>query len=135
MEPINLHNVNRFFDWITMINIKEEQDKMLQEAIDINQKIKKTNLLTKEENQVRKILDDREDRYGNYSDVSDISQKLKVVFRQHFNWDSLYPYQRESLDMIANKLARIINGDKNYDDSWVDIAGYAQLVVDRIKNT
>jgi len=42
MEPINLYNVNRFFDWITMINIKEEQDKMLEEAININQKLKKT---------------------------------------------------------------------------------------------
>lgn len=42
MEPINLYNVNRFFDWITMINIKEEQDKMLEEAININEKLKKT---------------------------------------------------------------------------------------------
>jgi GTP1/Obg family GTP-binding protein len=133
MEPINLNNVNRFFDWITMINIKEEQDKMLQEAIDINQKLDKINLLTKEENQVRKILDDRENRYGNYSEVSNISQNLKHVMRQHPNWNSLYPFQRESLDMISNKIARIINGDKDYDDSWIDISGYAELVTDRIK--
>jgi hypothetical protein len=32
--------------------------------------------------------------------------------------------------MIANKLARIVNGDANYRDSWVDIIGYAQLVLD-----
>ena len=133
MEPINLHNVNRFFDWITMINIKEEQDKMLQEAIDINQKLDKINLLKKEENQVRKILNDRENRYGNYSEVSNISQNLKYVMRQHPNWNSLYPFQRESLDMISNKIARIINGDKDYDDSWIDISGYAELVTDRIK--
>lgn len=133
MEPINLNNVNRFFDWITMINIKEEQDKMLQEAIDINQKLDKINLLTKEENQVRKILNDRENRYGNYSEVSNISQNLKHVMRQHPNWNSLYPFQRESLDMISNKIARIINGDKDYDDSWIDISGYAELVTDRIK--
>ena len=42
-------------------------------------------------------------------------------------------YQREGLEMIAHKISRILNGDPNYDDSWVDIAGYAQLVVDAIR--
>ena len=32
--------------------------------------------------------------------------------------------------MIFHKLARIANGDPTYIDSWTDIAGYAQLVVD-----
>jgi hypothetical protein len=34
--------------------------------------------------------------------------------------------------MIMHKIARIMNGDPNYRDSWVDIAGYAQIVADRI---
>jgi hypothetical protein len=34
--------------------------------------------------------------------------------------------------MICHKIARILNGDPNYADSWVDIAGYAQLVADRL---
>jgi len=41
--------------------------------------------------------------------------------------------QREALEMIAHKIARIINGDPNYADSWVDIAGYAKLVSDRLE--
>ena len=31
MEPVNLHNIDKFFDRATMINIKEEQDKLFEE--------------------------------------------------------------------------------------------------------
>ena len=33
----------------------------------------------------------------------------------------------EALEMIAHKIARILSGDADYADNWVDIAGYAQL--------
>jgi hypothetical protein len=46
----------------------------------------------------------------------------------------MYADQREALDMIAHKIARIINGDPDYADSWVDIAGYATLVSERLKD-
>jgi hypothetical protein len=36
------------------------------------------------------------------------------------------------LDMICHKIGRIINGDPDYADSWHDIAGYAQLVANRL---
>lgn len=48
------------------------------------------------------------------------------------NWELLQPFQVEALEMIAHKIGRILNGDPNYDDSWVDIAGYAKLVADRL---
>jgi hypothetical protein len=35
--------------------------------------------------------------------------------------------------MICHKMARIMNGDPNYVDSWADIAGYATLVANRLK--
>lgn len=35
--------------------------------------------------------------------------------------------------MIAHKIGRILNGDPNYADSWIDIAGYAKLVADRLE--
>lgn len=37
-----------------------------------------------------------------------------------------------ALDMICHKLARIAVGDINYVDNWIDIAGYATLVADRL---
>ena len=48
-------------------------------------------------------------------------------------WDRLSADQRESLEMVQHKVARILNGDPNYADSWVDIAGYAKLVADRLE--
>jgi hypothetical protein len=41
--------------------------------------------------------------------------------------------QAEALDMIFHKIGRILNGDPNYADSWIDIAGYAKLVADRLE--
>ena len=41
--------------------------------------------------------------------------------------------QREALEMIAHKIARILNGDPNYADNWIDIAGYATLVANRLE--
>jgi hypothetical protein len=35
---------------------------------------------------------------------------------------------RESLAMICQKMARIVNGDPFYRDSWHDIVGYARLI-------
>jgi hypothetical protein len=35
--------------------------------------------------------------------------------------------------MIAHKIGRIVNGDPDHVDSWVDIAGYAQLVADELQ--
>ena len=38
-----------------------------------------------------------------------------------------------ALDLICNKIARIVSGDSTYHDSWIDIAGYAKLVADRLQ--
>jgi hypothetical protein len=38
------------------------------------------------------------------------------------------------MTMIVHKLARIVNGDPNYGDSWRDIEGYAKLVADRLEH-
>ena len=45
----------------------------------------------------------------------------------------LFPDQLMSLDMIAVKISRIVNGNPSHRDSWLDIAGYAMLVADRLQ--
>lgn len=82
---------------------------------------------------IEQTLKDRGRRYGDYVVVAEQAQLIKQLFRASKQWDSLANYQRESLDMIANKLARIMNGDRFYADSWVDIAGYATLVAQELK--
>lgn len=78
-------------------------------------------------------LNQRGSRYGEFKTHAQITQDLKEVMRLTDNWELLQPFQVEALEMIAHKIGRILNGDPNYDDSWIDIAGYAKLVADRVK--
>jgi hypothetical protein len=83
---------------------------------------------------IKKVLDDREKRYGQYQVVSKISQELKYIMQYSPNYATMPDYMKESLDLIANKLARILNGDSLYDDSWRDISGYCTLVLMEIED-
>lgn len=80
------------------------------------------------------ILSERGARYGKFKDHADVSQDLKDVVRDacEARGKRLAADQKEALDMICHKMARIINGDSDYADSWDDIAGYAKLVADRL---
>lgn len=78
------------------------------------------------------ILNGRGERYGKFDALAEISQNLKVLIGTSGNFNELASDQQESLEMIAHKIARILNGDPNYPDSWLDIAGYAKLVADRL---
>lgn len=84
---------------------------------------------------VEEVLKQRGSRYGAFKDHAEVTQTLKCIFRSKMGakWDQLDDDQKESLEMIAHKLGRIINGDPNYADSWRDIAGYAELVVKRLE--
>ena len=77
---------------------------------------------------VTETLGLRENRYGEFKNVSETSQWLEDIMRGGASWKGMEPFMQESLDLIANKLARIVNGDPFYDDSWHDIGGYAKLV-------
>ena len=77
---------------------------------------------------VTETLGQRENRYGDYSKVAGTAQFLKEVIRHGDSWHDMEPYMQESLDLICNKIARIVNGDPFYDDSWHDVGGYAKLV-------
>ena len=87
------------------------------------------------EDTVDAILDERGSRYGNFLDHARITQRLKSVSRQFANEQGkrFDADQAEAIEMIFHKLGRILNGDPNYADSWVDIAGYATLVADRLE--
>lgn len=84
---------------------------------------------------VTAVLAERGKRYGKFTGHSEVTQMLKAVVASALakRNKTLAPDQQEALDMICHKMGRIINGDADYDDSWVDIAGYAQLVADRLR--
>ena len=75
------------------------------------------------------LLNERETTHGDYPVTAIISQFLKRFFREQGGWEKLSELQRESFDAIAIKIARILSGNPNEEDHWVDIRGYADLIV------
>jgi hypothetical protein len=84
---------------------------------------------------ITETLTERGHRYGPFIDHAKVTQEIKYAMKTHVNNRGIHlaPDQIEALEMIAHKIGRIVNGDPDYVDSWVDIAGYAQLVADRLQ--
>lgn len=80
---------------------------------------------------IRETLKERGKQYGDYFTQTMISQRLKRVMKNHAK--NLEDDQEDALEMIAVKIARILNGNPNHIDNWDDIAGYATLVADRLR--
>lgn len=83
---------------------------------------------------VNEVLAERGKEYGSFSAQAQITQTLRNAAHRFaadhgkvFNSD-----QALALDMIFVKLGRILSGNPNYVDNWVDIAGYAKLVAQRL---
>lgn len=83
---------------------------------------------------INQTLAQRGSRYGSFTGHAEITQNLKTLMQATPNWKVLLPDQREALEMVAHKIGRILNGDPDYDDSWVDIAGYSTLVAKRLQD-
>ena len=84
---------------------------------------------------IEQTLNERGNRYGEFAGHAQVSQRLKEMARFELSYRDkrLAEDQREALDMIFHKIARIINGDPDYADSSADIAGYATLVANRLE--
>lgn len=81
---------------------------------------------------INATLAERGSRYGVYTEHARITQSLKDVMRAEPKWAELTPDQKETLEMVAHKIGRILNGDPQYHDSWHDIVGYAKLSADAV---
>jgi len=77
------------------------------------------------------ILKERGSNYGDFTNQAVISQGLENYMRSFDGWELLSAHQKEGLKIIVHKIARILNGNPNFKDSWTDIAGYAKLCADR----
>lgn len=82
-------------------------------------------------------LAERGSRYGEFIDHAMIAQSLQSIMRGtdavKTRWDYLSPDMQQALTVIADKIARILNGDPAYLDNWHDIQGYARLVEKRLE--
>jgi hypothetical protein len=88
-----------------------------------------------EDTDVDNVLDERAKDYGKFIEGAEIMQMIKRLVRNYIDErDTQLAFdQREALDMIIHKMGRIINGNPDKVDHWVDIAGYAKLVADRLE--
>ena len=85
---------------------------------------------------INETLNQREITHGNFGVNSAMSQDLKSTIEYYAEncKTNLSKPQKESLDMICSKIARICVGDCNEIDHWRDIAGYALLVVKELQS-
>ena len=85
--------------------------------------------------EVDATLDARAVEYGKFIEGAEVMQMLKRVVQAALNNrdKTLAHDQAESLDMIIHKIGRIVNGNPDVVDHWLDIAGYAKLVADRLE--
>ena len=84
---------------------------------------------------IEDILGSRGATHGEFRDHAGLTQGLKRVFYEigmAKTLPELSDIEREALDMIFHKIGRIGSGDPHVADHWVDIAGYAKLVADRL---
>ena len=79
---------------------------------------------------VDEILDRRHQTHGAFMDVAAVAVVMRHIILDRR--PNLMPDQEEALTLICTKIARIVNGDPNEREHWLDVAGYAQLVADRL---
>jgi hypothetical protein len=84
---------------------------------------------------VDKTLDARAANYGTFKDGAALMQSIKRTMAAHAaKHDKTFADdQWEALEMIVHKIGRIVNGNPDVTDHWVDIAGYATLIADRLE--
>jgi len=85
------------------------------------------------ETNVTKVLAERQNTHGSFLENAACSQALKDVVFEHGE-QLMPPIAREALDNICQKMSRIITGNWEHIDSWVDLAGYATLVARHLEN-
>jgi transposase-like protein len=117
---------------ISLDKFGEELEKMRAEKD--SQELEQTGIEMYED-EVDATLDARALDYGKFIEGAEVIQMLKRVVQNALNNrdKTLAHDQAEAMDMIIHKIGRIVNGNPDVVDHWLDIAGYAKLVADRLE--
>lgn len=76
------------------------------------------------------VLQERSATHGDFEHWAKVSQRLKFALAAGVNWETMDAVQREALEAVMGKLARIVTGDPNFIDHYRDIIGYTQRAMD-----
>ena len=85
--------------------------------------------------EINNTLNERGERYGKFKDVASTTYALQEILRAASSHEHMSDDQVIALDMICNKMARIVNGDPSYIENWHNISGYATLVEQELNVT
>ena len=77
------------------------------------------------------IIKSREGTHGNFRQTARTANLVRDALLAH-GLIAMAPVQQESLNMIATKLARIVCGNPDCAEHWLDIQGYCELVLEDI---
>ena len=72
-----------------------------------------------------KVIEDRQHDHGEWETNASISAQIGSLIDTY--GFELNASQEQALRMIGMKIARILSGNADYKDHWLDIAGYAYL--------
>lgn len=83
--------------------------------------------------EIDSILEERGKTHGDFRVQSWISQELKNTAENGPNWPMLTSDKREAIHMILHKVARIVSGNAELEDHYLDIIGYTQLALNNLR--
>lgn len=76
------------------------------------------------------VLSQRGGTHGDFEVGAQVAQRLKSILHSSPRWQTMSLVQREALENVTGKLARILTGDPDFLDHYRDIIGYTQLAMD-----
>lgn len=78
------------------------------------------------------LLQERGSKHGDFTHGAQFTQDVMDIFARQANWRLLEAFQKEGIHMIVHKMQRVMVGQFDYDDHWLDIEGYARCVRERL---
>ena len=82
---------------------------------------------------IQDTLNQRAKTHGCFKENGRIMQALKNEMLKSVNWFHLPDEQKEALQMIQHKIGRILSGNNNEPDHWLDLSGYSMLIHNILK--
>lgn len=89
--------------------------------------------MAKQQDLIDQILNSREKTHGNFLMKANFIHEIMDNISELYSYQGMEADQKEALHMIIHKISRILYGNANYADNWIDIAGYAKLISDRLQ--
>ena len=83
--------------------------------------------MTKE---INDLTSEKAKTHGDFDLSSLFVRRVYTEIANSPNFHNLTPPQERGLRMIVEKLSRILYGDSQFLDHWIDIEGYAKLIND-----